>query len=75
MTMIDDLHFSSFPRRTSTKKKTLDPVWNEEIEVHISPYLHKYIQLSVFDENRITRFGNCVLRRKSHCKNDSCEQG
>ncbi len=48
--------FKNISCRTSTKKKTLNPKWNEELEVHVSPYLHKQIQLNVFDENRITRY-------------------
>ncbi|XP_015371652.1 PREDICTED: E3 ubiquitin-protein ligase Nedd-4 isoform X2 [Diuraphis noxia] len=39
---------------TKTKKKTLNPVWNEEFVFRVRPHEHKLI-LQVFDENRLTR--------------------
>ncbi|XP_065219668.1 E3 ubiquitin-protein ligase NEDD4 isoform X1 [Planococcus citri] len=39
---------------TRTKKKTLNPVWNEEFYLRVNPSVHKLI-IQVFDENRITR--------------------
>ncbi|KAK9872347.1 hypothetical protein WA026_017806 [Henosepilachna vigintioctopunctata] len=39
---------------TKTKKKTLNPVWNEEFIFRVKPSEHKLI-LQVFDENRLTR--------------------
>ncbi|XP_014289264.1 E3 ubiquitin-protein ligase Nedd-4 isoform X1 [Halyomorpha halys] len=39
---------------TKTKKKTLDPIWNEEFIFKVKPSEHKLV-LQVFDENRLTR--------------------
>lgn len=39
---------------TKTKKKTLDPTWNEEFIFRVKPSEHKLV-LQVFDENRLTR--------------------
>ncbi|XP_012260925.2 E3 ubiquitin-protein ligase NEDD4 isoform X3 [Athalia rosae] len=39
---------------TRTKKKTLNPVWEEEFIFRVKPAEHKLI-LQVFDENRLTR--------------------
>ncbi|XP_058127823.1 E3 ubiquitin-protein ligase Nedd-4-like [Anopheles coustani] len=39
---------------TKTKKKTLDPVWNESFTFRVKPSVHKLV-FQVFDENRLTR--------------------
>lgn len=39
---------------TRTKKKTLNPVWEEEFVFRVKPVEHKLV-LQVFDENRLTR--------------------
>ncbi|CAG5101111.1 Similar to Nedd4: E3 ubiquitin-protein ligase NEDD4 (Mus musculus) [Cotesia congregata] len=39
---------------TKTKKKTLNPVWEEEFLFRVKPSEHKLV-LQVFDENRLTR--------------------
>ncbi|XP_046662602.1 E3 ubiquitin-protein ligase Nedd-4 isoform X2 [Homalodisca vitripennis] len=39
---------------TKTKKKTLNPTWNEEFIFRVKPTHHKLV-LQVFDENRLTR--------------------
>lgn len=39
---------------TKTKKKTLNPVWEEEFIFRVKPFDHKLV-LRVFDENRLTR--------------------
>lgn len=39
---------------TKTKKKTLNPTWNEEFIFRVRPADHKLV-LQVFDENRLTR--------------------
>ncbi|XP_034249762.1 E3 ubiquitin-protein ligase Nedd-4 isoform X2 [Thrips palmi] len=39
---------------TKTKKKTLNPVWNQELVFRVKPAEHKLL-LQVFDENRLTR--------------------
>ncbi|XP_031847586.1 E3 ubiquitin-protein ligase Nedd4 isoform X3 [Nomia melanderi] len=39
---------------TKTKKKTLNPVWEEEFIFRVKPIDHKLV-LQVFDENRLTR--------------------
>ncbi|XP_026287672.1 E3 ubiquitin-protein ligase Nedd-4 isoform X1 [Frankliniella occidentalis] len=39
---------------TKTKKKTLNPVWNQEFVFRVKPAEHKLV-LQVFDENRLTR--------------------
>lgn len=39
---------------TKTKKKTLNPTWNEEFIFRVRPTDHKLV-LQVFDENRLTR--------------------
>ncbi|XP_028177006.1 E3 ubiquitin-protein ligase Nedd-4 isoform X2 [Ostrinia furnacalis] len=39
---------------TKTKKKTLNPVWNQEFVFRVRPQEHKLL-IQVFDENRLTR--------------------
>ncbi|XP_052755977.1 E3 ubiquitin-protein ligase NEDD4 isoform X5 [Galleria mellonella] len=39
---------------TKTKKKTLNPVWNQEFVFRVNPREHKLL-IQVFDENRLTR--------------------
>lgn len=39
---------------TKTKKKTLNPTWDEEFVFRVKPAEHKLV-LQVFDENRLTR--------------------
>lgn len=39
---------------TKTKKKTLNPIWNEEFIFKVKPAEHKLV-FQVFDENRLTR--------------------
>ncbi|XP_012277393.1 E3 ubiquitin-protein ligase Nedd-4 isoform X2 [Orussus abietinus] len=39
---------------TKTKKKTLNPIWEEEFIFRVKPVEHKLV-LQVFDENRLTR--------------------
>lgn len=39
---------------TKTKKKTVNPVWEEEFIFRVKPIEHKLV-LQVFDENRLTR--------------------
>ncbi|XP_077297989.1 E3 ubiquitin-protein ligase Nedd4 isoform X3 [Arctopsyche grandis] len=39
---------------TKTKKKTLNPIWNEEYIFRVKPSDHKLV-MQVFDENRLTR--------------------
>ncbi|KAL6266366.1 hypothetical protein P5V15_003221 [Pogonomyrmex californicus] len=39
---------------TRTKKKTLNPIWEEEFIFRVKPVEHKLV-LQVFDENRLTR--------------------
>ncbi|XP_028897781.1 E3 ubiquitin-protein ligase Nedd-4 isoform X3 [Zeugodacus cucurbitae] len=39
---------------TKTKKKTLNPTWNEEFVFRVKPSEHKLV-FQVFDENRLTR--------------------
>lgn len=39
---------------TKTKKKTLNPIWNEEFIFRVKPNEHKLV-FQVFDENRLTR--------------------
>lgn len=39
---------------TKTKKKTLNPTWNEEFLFRVKPAEHKLV-FQVFDENRLTR--------------------
>ncbi|XP_065358862.1 E3 ubiquitin-protein ligase Nedd-4 isoform X2 [Calliphora vicina] len=39
---------------TKTKKKTLNPTWNEEFVFRVKPAEHKLV-FQVFDENRLTR--------------------
>ncbi|CAG9127581.1 unnamed protein product [Plutella xylostella] len=39
---------------TKTKKKTLNPVWNQEFIFRVKPAEHKLL-IQVFDENRLTR--------------------
>ncbi|CAG9795931.1 unnamed protein product [Diatraea saccharalis] len=39
---------------TKTKKRTLNPVWNQEFVFRVRPQEHKLL-IQVFDENRLTR--------------------
>ncbi|XP_026320391.1 E3 ubiquitin-protein ligase Nedd-4 isoform X2 [Hyposmocoma kahamanoa] len=39
---------------TKTKKKTLNPVWNQQFVFKVKPQEHKLL-IQVFDENRLTR--------------------
>ncbi len=39
---------------TKTKKRTLNPKWDEEFVFRVKPHAHKLV-LEVFDENRLTR--------------------
>ncbi|XP_049701340.2 E3 ubiquitin-protein ligase Nedd-4 isoform X3 [Helicoverpa armigera] len=39
---------------TKTKKKTLNPTWNQEFVFRVKPQEHKLL-IQVFDENRLTR--------------------
>ncbi|XP_053671784.1 E3 ubiquitin-protein ligase Nedd-4 [Anopheles nili] len=41
---------------TKTKRRTLNPVWNEEFVFQVKPNEHKLV-FQVFDENRLTRDG------------------
>nr|XP_040241415.2 E3 ubiquitin-protein ligase Nedd-4 isoform X3 [Anopheles coluzzii] len=41
---------------TKTKRRTLNPVWNEEFVFRVKPNEHKLV-FQVFDENRLTRDG------------------
>ena len=41
-------------RKTSVKKKTLNPVWGETFEFEVDPRLHVVV-LDVMDANKITR--------------------
>ncbi|XP_058055642.1 E3 ubiquitin-protein ligase Nedd-4-like [Anopheles bellator] len=41
---------------TKTKRRTLNPIWNEEFVFRVKPNEHKLV-LQVFDENRLTRDG------------------
>ena len=53
---VDEVH-------TKTKKRTLNPKWDEEFVFRIIPNQHKLV-FEVFDENRLTRddfLGQCDL--------------
>jgi len=39
---------------TKTKKRTLNPIWNEEFIVRVNPQKH-HLVFEVYDENRLTR--------------------
>lgn len=39
---------------TKTKKRTLNPKWDEEFIFRVRPGLHR-LSMEVFDENRLTR--------------------
>uniref|UniRef100_A0A182PSX1 HECT-type E3 ubiquitin transferase n=1 Tax=Anopheles epiroticus TaxID=199890 RepID=A0A182PSX1_9DIPT len=41
---------------TKTKRRTLNPIWNEEFVFRVKPNEHKLV-FQVFDENRLTRDG------------------
>ncbi|XP_052863204.1 E3 ubiquitin-protein ligase Nedd-4-like [Anopheles cruzii] len=41
---------------TKTKRRTLNPIWDEEFILRVKPNEHKLV-LQVFDENRLTRDG------------------
>uniref|UniRef100_A0AAG5CX39 E3 ubiquitin-protein ligase n=1 Tax=Anopheles atroparvus TaxID=41427 RepID=A0AAG5CX39_ANOAO len=41
---------------TKTKRRTLNPIWNEEFIFRVKPNEHKLV-FQVFDENRLTRDG------------------
>lgn len=51
-TIVGDVNIDSV--LTKTKKKTLNPVWNEEFVFRVRPSEHKLV-FQVFDENRLTR--------------------
>ncbi|KAM7356685.1 E3 ubiquitin-protein ligase Nedd4 isoform 4-T5 [Cochliomyia hominivorax] len=51
-TINGDINIDSF--LTKTKKKTLNPTWNEEFIFRVKPAEHKLV-FQVFDENRLTR--------------------
>lgn len=51
-TLSNDVNIDSV--LTKTKKKTLNPVWNEEFVFRVKPSEHKLV-FQVFDENRLTR--------------------
>ncbi|XP_052845317.1 E3 ubiquitin-protein ligase Nedd-4 isoform X14 [Drosophila gunungcola] len=51
-TIIGDINIDSV--LTKTKKKTLNPAWNEEFIFRVKPSEHKLV-FQVFDENRLTR--------------------
>lgn len=51
-TIVGDVNIDSV--LTKTKKKTLNPVWNEEFVFRVRPTDHKLV-FQVFDENRLTR--------------------
>ncbi|XP_035778225.1 E3 ubiquitin-protein ligase Nedd-4-like isoform X3 [Anopheles albimanus] len=53
-TIIGDVNIDQMV--TKTKRRTLNPVWNEEFVFHVKPNEHKLV-LQVFDENRLTRDG------------------
>uniref|UniRef100_A0A1Q3EUN0 E3 ubiquitin-protein ligase n=1 Tax=Culex tarsalis TaxID=7177 RepID=A0A1Q3EUN0_CULTA len=53
-TIVGDVNIDSMV--TKTKKKTLNPVWNEEFIFRVKPNEHKLV-FQVFDENRLTRDG------------------
>uniref|UniRef100_A0A6G1SM25 E3 ubiquitin-protein ligase n=1 Tax=Aceria tosichella TaxID=561515 RepID=A0A6G1SM25_9ACAR len=49
---IDNAVIDSF--YTKTKKRTLNPIWNEEFLVRVQPEIHQLV-FEVYDENRLTR--------------------
>lgn len=51
-TVQNDITIETF--LTKTKKKTLNPVWNQEFVFRVKPSEHKLL-IQVFDENRLTR--------------------
>ncbi|XP_016986055.1 E3 ubiquitin-protein ligase Nedd-4 isoform X14 [Drosophila rhopaloa] len=51
-TIVGDINIDSV--LTKTKKKTLNPIWNEEFIFRVKPSEHKLV-FQVFDENRLTR--------------------
>ncbi|XP_055542081.1 E3 ubiquitin-protein ligase Nedd-4-like isoform X2 [Wyeomyia smithii] len=53
-TIVGDVNIDSMV--TKTKKKTLNPVWNEEFTLRVKPNEHKLV-FQVYDENRLTRDG------------------
>ncbi|XP_053693038.1 E3 ubiquitin-protein ligase Nedd-4-like isoform X2 [Sabethes cyaneus] len=53
-TIVGDANIDSMV--TKTKKKTLNPVWNEEFTLRVKPNEHKLV-FQVYDENRLTRDG------------------
>ncbi|XP_065075185.1 E3 ubiquitin-protein ligase Nedd-4-like isoform X1 [Ochlerotatus camptorhynchus] len=53
-TIVGDVNIDSMV--TKTKKKTLNPVWEEEFIFRVKPNEHKLV-FQVYDENRLTRDG------------------
>ncbi|XP_055611828.1 E3 ubiquitin-protein ligase Nedd-4 isoform X2 [Uranotaenia lowii] len=53
-TIVGDVNIDSMV--TKTKRKTLNPVWNEEFIFRVKPNEHKVV-FQVYDENRLTRDG------------------
>ncbi|XP_055636024.1 E3 ubiquitin-protein ligase Nedd-4-like isoform X2 [Toxorhynchites rutilus septentrionalis] len=53
-TILGDVNIDSMV--TKTKKKTLNPVWDEEFVLRVKPNEHKLV-FQVYDENRLTRDG------------------
>ncbi|XP_058824784.1 E3 ubiquitin-protein ligase Nedd-4-like isoform X3 [Topomyia yanbarensis] len=53
-TIVGDVNIDSMV--TKTKKKTLNPTWNEEFTFRVKPNEHKLV-FQVYDENRLTRDG------------------
>ncbi|XP_062554310.1 E3 ubiquitin-protein ligase Nedd-4-like isoform X4 [Armigeres subalbatus] len=53
-TIVGDVNIDSMV--TKTKKKTLNPTWNEEFIFRVKPNEHKLV-FQVYDENRLTRDG------------------
>lgn len=53
-TIVGDVNIDSMV--TKTKRKTLNPTWNEEFIFRVKPNEHKLV-FQVYDENRLTRDG------------------
>ncbi|XP_078105464.1 E3 ubiquitin-protein ligase NEDD4 isoform X3 [Sander vitreus] len=54
LSLYDPINGEITSLQTKTKKKTLDPKWNEEFFFRVDPSRHRLL-LEVFDENRLTR--------------------